>query len=97
MGSRDGGTRRIRTTRLAPMQPECVGYMYQNNDARDLLRLPGLASAGFRGGMSRPWDCRRKIDDDLPTRHFPRFGRRAHTDYSRLPCKVAFLAATEPH
>lgn len=34
-----------------------VGYMYQNDDARDLLRLPGLASAGRRGGISRPWDC----------------------------------------
>jgi hypothetical protein len=53
MGSRDRGTRRSRTTHLALMLPECVGYMYHNNDARDLLRLLGLASAGLRGGMSR--------------------------------------------
>jgi hypothetical protein len=44
-----------------------------------------------------PVGLQAKIDDDLPTRHFPRLGRQAHTDYSRLPCKVAFLAATEPH
>jgi hypothetical protein len=55
----------------------------------------GLASAGRRGGMSRPWDSG-KIDD-LPTRHFPRLVSST-IHYSRFTaCKVALLDPTEPH